>query len=117
MRCCLHIPKRSLYIPANFGISESKQSFRIAVDASNFAIGYILSQINDDNLEAVIAYGGRSLRGTELNWSVTEKEGLALVEAVKTYHPYLANTSFEVFTDHISLTWLQKIKLATGRLA
>ena len=109
--------KEALTSPPILAFPNLNKSFRIAVDASNFAIGYILSQINDDNLEVVIAYGGRSLRGTELNWSVTEKEGLALVEAVKTYHPYLANTSFEVFTDHISLTWLQKIKLATGRLA
>ena len=36
---------------------------------------------------------------------------------MKTYHPYLANTDFEGFTDHISLTWLQQIKLASGRLA
>lgn len=96
---------------------DLNRPFRLATDASGHAIGYILSQINQNGEEHVIAYGGRSLRGTENNWSVTEREGLALVEAIKQYHPYLTNNHFEVFTDHISLKWLQKIKLATGRLA
>ena len=109
--------KEKLTSPPILAFPNLNKSFRIAVDASDFAIGYILSQFDDNNQERVIAYGGRSLRGSENKWSVTEKEGLALVEAVQTYHPYLANTEFEVFTDHISLTWLQKIKLASGRLA
>ena len=87
------------------------------MDASNIAIEYIIGQFDENNQEDVIAYGGQTLRGSELNWSVTEKEGLALMEAVKTYHPYFVITNFEVFTDSISLIWLQKIKLASGRLA
>lgn len=78
---------------------------------------YILSQFDSNRNERVICYGGRSLRGNETKWSVTDREGLALVEAVKHYHPYLANRHFEVFTDHISLKWLKTIKLATGRLS
>ena len=109
--------KNKLTSPPILAFPNLNKSFRVAVDASDFAISYILSQFDENNQEKVIAYGGRSLRGSEKKWSVTEKEGLALVEAVKTYHPYLANTDFEVFTDHISLTWLQKIKLASGRLA
>ena len=109
--------KDKLTSPPILAFPNLNKSFRIAVDASDYAIGYILSQFDDNKQERVIAYGGRSLRGTERKWSVTEKEGLALVEAVKTYHSYLANTEFEVFTDHISLTWLRNIKLASGRLA
>lgn len=62
-------------------------------------------------LEHVICYGGRSLRNTEFNWSVTDREGLALVEAVT--HTWQTNP----LKCSISLKWLKDIKLARGRLA
>jgi hypothetical protein len=49
----------------------------LACDASGSAIGYILSQLGDDNKEHVIGYGGRALTNTEKNYSVTEQELLA----------------------------------------
>jgi len=109
--------KEKLISPPILAFPNLNKPFRIAVDASATGIGYILSQIDDDNNERVICYGGRSLRNTEYAWSVTHKESLALIESVRQYHPYIANQPFEVFTDHISLTWLKDIKLATGRLA
>lgn len=109
--------KTKLSSPPILAFPNINKEFRIAVDASGTGIGYILSQFDNDGNERVICYGGRSLRGCELKWSVTDREGLALVEAVKHYHPYLANRHFEVFTDHISLKWLKTIKLASGRLA
>jgi len=39
-----------------------------------------------------------------------------LVEAIKEYHHYLSHQPFTVFSDHISLTYLQNIKQANGRL-
>ena len=45
--------------------------------------GYILGQIDPQGSETVIEYGGRAYRGAEQNYSITHKEGLALVTAVK----------------------------------
>ena len=90
--------------------------FILATDASEHAMGYVLSQLGDDEKEHPIAYGGRALHNHELRWHITDKEGLALVEAVKQYRPYLANTSFTVYTDNISVKWLKQIKNCQGRL-
>ena len=51
--------------------------FILHVDASNTAIGMILSQIQNHN-EVVIAYGSRVLSRLEQNLSATEREALAL---------------------------------------
>ena len=83
---------------------------------SGSAIAYILGQLDSDNRERVVAYGGRALRQGEKKWSISERECLALVEGVKAFHPYLANGSFTVYTDHIALQWLKNIKDASGRL-
>ena len=41
---------------------DMNKPFILTCDASKSAIGYILSQIGDDNKEHVISYNGRSLR-------------------------------------------------------
>ena len=77
----------------------------------------ILSQKDQAGRERVIAYGGRALRKAERNYPVTELEGLAIIEGIKAYHPYLANSHFTVVTDHIALKYLMNVKADTGRMA
>jgi len=89
--------------------------FILTTDASDLSIAFMLSQ-NQDGKEFAIAYGGRSLRGTELKWHITDKEALALVEGVQTYKHYLASQHFTVFTDNVSVKYLQKIRDCNGRL-
>ena len=53
-------------------LPDTSKEFILSTDASATAIGFVLSQ-KDDNKEHVIAYGGRSLRGAELKWDVSER--------------------------------------------
>ncbi|CAG2256466.1 unnamed protein product [Mytilus edulis] len=91
--------------------------FILTTDASGTAIGYILGQLDSKGQEKVIAYGGRSLAQGERAWGVSELECLAVLEGIKSYHVYLANSHFKVYTDHQALKWLTNIKQSTGRLA
>jgi hypothetical protein len=72
--------------------------------------------LGDDNREHVIGYGGRALTNTEKKNSVTEQELLALVSVISYFHIYLANSTFDVYTDHKALTWLNSIKHTNSRL-
>ncbi|CAC5360188.1 Transposon Tf2-12 polyprotein,Transposon Tf2-11 polyprotein,Transposon Tf2-1 polyprotein,Transposon Tf2-7 polyprotein [Mytilus coruscus] len=90
--------------------------FIVSCDASGSAIGYVLSQVGDDEKEHVIGYGGRALTPAEKNYTVTEQEMLALVSAVAYFHVYLATNKFTIYTDHKALTWLQTIKHTNSRL-
>lgn len=90
--------------------------FILQTDASEHGIGCVLSQDLDDG-EHVIAYGSRSLSRTERNYSVTEKECLAVLWAVERYRPYLEGSQFKVITDHHSLLWLHNLRDPIGRLA
>lgn len=96
---------------------DHNKPFTLTTDASGSAIGYILGQIDSTGIERVIAYGGRSLNQHERKYPVSEKEGLAIVEGIKTYHVYLASQPFKIFTDHAALKWLNNVKQSTGRLA
>ena len=96
---------------------DFNKEFILHTDASGTAIGYVLGQHDNDKRLRVIAYGGRMLRKQEQKWDVKDRECLALVVAIKQFHVYLANTKFHVYTDHIALQYLHRIKESTGRLA
>ena len=89
--------------------------FRLQTDASNSAIGGVLSQ-QQDGRERVIAYWSRQLQKSERNYSVIEREALAAVAAIREFYPYLYGFHFKLVTDHNPLVSLKGLKDFGGRL-
>lgn len=77
------------------------KKFKITTDASNFAIGAVLSQEGHP-----IAYASRTLNKHECNYATVEKELLAIVWAVKYFRPYIYGREFDLESDHQPLKWL-----------
>ena len=71
--------KQALISPPILHYPDFDKEFILATDASGYAISYILSQSYETGKEVVIRYGGRSLTKAEQKWSITEREGLAVV--------------------------------------
>ena len=90
--------------------------FILDTDASNHAIGAVLSQ-KTENEERVIAYASRTLSKSERKYCVTRKELLALVYFVKYFRHYLYGRKFTARTDHASLRWLMNFKNPEGQVA
>jgi len=59
----------------------------VATDASIRGLGAVLYQI-ENGREKTICFYSRALRGGELNYSVIEKEALAIVMAIKKWKEY-----------------------------
>ena len=93
------------------------KSFILDTDASDCGIGAVLSQVNSDGSECVIAYASRSLSRQEQRYCVTRRELLAVVEFVKHFREYLLGRRFTLRTDHGSLVWLKNFKEPEGQLA
>lgn len=94
---------------------DFNKTFTVTTDASNYAIGAVLSQ-NNNNKDLPIAYASRTLNEHEVNYSTTEKELLAIVWTVKYFRPYLYGRKFKIITDHRPLTWLMSLKDPSSKL-
>lgn len=91
--------------------------FSVHCDASNFGIGAMLTQHQNDK-EVVIAYMSKALNKNQQNYSTTERETLAVITALEHWRCYLDNgKQFTIYTDHAALKWFQNLSNPSGRLA
>ena len=72
-------------------------------DASNFGLGGVLSQIQND-VECVIAYCSRALRPSQRKYCTTKREMLAAVSMCIQFRSYLRSTKFTIRTDQSLLS-------------
>ena len=107
--------KSKLLTSPILGYPDFKIPFVLHTDASDTAVGAVLSQFQNDQ-EIVIAYWSRQLTKAERNYSTIEREALAVVGAVKEFYPYLYGFPFRLLTDHNPLTSLKDLKDVGGRL-
>jgi len=95
---------------------DFEKEFQVTTDASDVALGAVLSQINDRKADLPIAFASRTLNDSERKLSTIEKELLAILFALKTFRPYLYGRRFTLFTDHRPLQWLFSLKDCSSKL-
>lgn len=78
---------------------RNKGTYILDTDASDYAIGAVLSQ-EQDGQEKVTSYGSHMLGKSESNYCVTDKELLAVRFFIEYYKQYLLGREFIVRTDH-----------------
>ncbi len=95
-------------------------AIRLETDASDAALGGILSQLQKDtNKWHPIAFFSRQFKGAEVNYSTPDKELMAIVECFKHWRHYLEGSchTIEVWSDHQNLQGFMKQPRINGRQA
>ena len=97
-------------------LPDFDKPFALRTDASKYAIGGVLFQINDKGEERPIAFGSRVLSKTEQRYSASEREMLGIYYWIRYWRQYVWGTHFNVYTDHLPLKGIKTKKDATRRL-
>lgn len=90
--------------------------FILDTDASDKSVGAVMSQLQEGS-ERVIAYMSKTMNIHEQAYCVTRKELLAVVTALKTFHPYLYGQEVLLRTDNAAVSWMRNLKKPTGQTA
>uniref|UniRef100_A0A8C5LUM7 Gypsy retrotransposon integrase-like protein 1 n=1 Tax=Leptobrachium leishanense TaxID=445787 RepID=A0A8C5LUM7_9ANUR len=101
-------------------LPDPSTPYSIEVDASNYAIGAVLSQkVGDKQILHPVAYFSRTLTAPERNYDVGDRELLAIKMSLEEWRHLLEGSEFPItiFTDHKNLEYLQKAKRLKPRQA
>jgi transposase InsO family protein len=91
------------------------EDFLLETDASEVAVGAVLSCRTQQGNWRPVEFGSRTLSETERHWPAHEREAYAIVWALDKFDHFLRGRIFRVHTDNSSLEFLNKAK--KGKLA
>jgi hypothetical protein len=69
-----------------------KIEFHVHIDASVIALGAIMAQPWEGNLDHLVYFANRNLSQAQCNYPTTEMEGLTMVSSLQKFRHYLLDT-------------------------
>jgi hypothetical protein len=93
------------------------RTYQLHTDWSSLGIDAVLTQMDDDGKEFVIAHASRSNNNAEAQYSSYEGEYLAAIWAIAHFLCYLYGNEFLLVTNHQPLKWLMESDKLIGKLA
>ncbi|GFV63872.1 retrovirus-related Pol polyprotein from transposon 297 [Trichonephila clavipes] len=103
--------KRTLTEAPILQLPNFSEQFNLFTDASGVGIGAVLQQN-----QKPIAFASRTLNKVERNYTVTERECLAVIWALNKFKTYFGPLPVKVITDHAALTKLTNGKNLSSRM-
>ena len=85
---------------------------RMEVDASDYAMGEVLSMECEDKLWRLVAFLSKSLNETERNYEIYDKEMLVIIRRLENWRYLLEGAcfKFKIWTDHKNLEYFMKVQ-------
>ena len=97
-------------------IANPNKRYILHTDASDHAFGAILMQEDEECSIHPVAYASVTLNQAQRNYSVTEREAMAIPWALEHFNTYLEGHKYTAITDHAALRYLWNNKDKTPRL-
>lgn len=88
----------------------------VETDASNFAVGGVLSQVCEDSLRRPVAYFSCKLTPAQRNYGIHDKELLGVISALTRWRAELRGVErFTILTDHRNLEYFRTKQVLNTR--
>ncbi|KAG2228613.1 hypothetical protein INT48_000427, partial [Thamnidium elegans] len=97
-------------------VMDTSLPLRVSTDASGYAIGGYVWQIDRTNTIRFLGFASRSLTKSEKNYSTNKRECLAIAYMFLRYHQWLHLNKFILYTDHYSLIFLHTQRYCSALL-
>ena len=98
--------KDALVHCVTLSVPRYDRPFIVQTDASEYAVGACLAQLNDNGLEQPLAYASAKLSEVQRRWSVIEKESYAVLFAMNKFGNITFGSRIDLYTDHNPLQYL-----------
>ena len=95
------------------------KAFYLETDASDFALGAVLSQMGVDGKLHLVAFYSRKFSAAEINYEIHDKELLAIVDSFQEWRHFLEGAAHPVtvYTDHKNLEYFMSARVLNRRQA
>ena len=97
-------------------VAEPNKQYVLQTDTSERGLGAVLNEIGENGEEHPVAFASHEFLPREKNYSVIEKECLAIVWSLQVFQVHLYEQKFSIETDHQPLSWLGRMKNNNERL-
>jgi hypothetical protein len=97
-------------------VADPNKRYVLHTDASDYAFGAILMQEDEAAFLHPVAYASITLNSAQRNYSVTEREAMAIPWALEHFNTYLEGHKYTAITDHAALKYMWNNKDKTPRL-
>jgi hypothetical protein len=87
--------------------ADPTKSYILHTDASDIGLGAVLMQYDDNRHLHPIAFASKLLNPAQRNYTVTDRECLAMVWALEHFNTYVEGHKYTIVTDHAALTYLR----------
>jgi hypothetical protein len=92
------------------------KEFHVHVYASAMAMGKVLVQPGEGEIDHLITFTNRKLSSTKNNYTMTKRDGLVMLYALQKFRHYLLGSHFKMYTDHSTLRYLVNKPFWGGRI-
>lgn len=90
--------------------------FHIHIDASDYAIRVVLGE-KEGAIEHAIYFISKNLQGEKFNYTMSEKDSLAIIYMLNKFRHYITGYEIFVHTDHSTIKYLMNKPVISGRVA
>ena len=99
--------------------TDLDRKMRMEVDASDYAIGGVLSMEGEDGKWRPVAFLSKSLNETERNYEIHDKKMLVIIRRLESWRYLLeeAKFKFKIWTNHKNLEYFMKVQKLNWRQA